>query len=589
MSSADNGLTRRAGLALRRSGRMARTAVVTTSSDIEEAVGTCESDLVICPFLTIRIPESVYTRLPTVVIHPGPVGDRGGSSLDWAISEDEPLWGVTALSAVGTFDSGPIWATRTFALPRLRKSLIYNGQVTSAAVECILEVADKAADPNFRPLDQERAHRAIPHVRARRLMRQSDRAFDWASDPEQILRHIRAADGAPGVVSTLAQRPVRLYDAHPGRSGLDAAPGTLLGRRHHAVEVACGGGASIWIGHLSIDLGDRWSCKAPSTATLARAGIALGAIPTTTAAAVDDAGQFADITYRRLGPVGEIGAVEFDSYNGGMTESLCRRLTFAIRAAARQGTKVLVVRGRDHAVFSNGLHLGEIEISHEPAQQAWRTIRAINALCREILFCPQLSLVAMTSAGAGGAMLPLSADVVVATGHSVIDAHYRTMGLGGSELHSYTLPRRVGADTAHRLLEAAEPIDALEALDIGFVDHVGPDIGFDDWLTALAGEYVRPQRWLSTLERTRGRLARDLADKPLDAYEFEELGEMARNLFSDSLGFEAKRRAFLYKTPYSGPERDSSFGDRIADRILLSDNDSPGAEAEGFGRGRTRR
>lgn len=550
VSSADNGLTRRARLALRRSGRMVRTAVVTTSGDIEKAVETCDSDVVICPFLTVRIPESVYTRWPTVVIHPGPVGDRGGSSLDWAISEGEPLWGVTALSAVGTFDSGPIWATRTFRLPRLRKSLVYNGQVANAAIECILEVADKAADPHFRPLDQENAHRPISHARARRLMRQSDRAFDWASDPEQILRHIHAADGAPGVVSTLAQRPVRLYDAHPGRNGLDAAPGTLLGRRHHAVEVACGGGTSIWVGHLSIDLGDRWSCKAPSTAALARAGIVLGTIPTTTAAAAGAAGQFTDITYRRLGPVGEIGAVEFDSYNGGMTESLCRRLTFAIRAAACQDTKVLVVRGRGHAVFSNGLHLGEIEISPESAQQAWRTIRAINALCREILFCRQLSVVAMTSAGAGGAMLPLSADVVVATGHSVIDAHYRTMGLGGSELHSYTLPRRVGADTAHRLLEAAEPIDALEALDIGFVDHVGPDIGFDDWLTALASEYVQPERWLSTMKRTRGRLARDLADKPLDAYEFEELGEMARNLFADSLGFEAKRRAFLYKTPY---------------------------------------
>lgn len=41
--------------------------------------------IIICPYLKDRVPEAVWRRWPTIIIHPGPVGDRGPSSLDWAI------------------------------------------------------------------------------------------------------------------------------------------------------------------------------------------------------------------------------------------------------------------------------------------------------------------------------------------------------------------------------------------------------------------------------------------------------------------------------------------------------------------------
>ena len=52
---------------------------------IEEA----EADLVICPFLKDRVPQQLWSnaKRPVVIIHPGIVGDRGASALDWAISK----------------------------------------------------------------------------------------------------------------------------------------------------------------------------------------------------------------------------------------------------------------------------------------------------------------------------------------------------------------------------------------------------------------------------------------------------------------------------------------------------------------------
>jgi putative two-component system hydrogenase maturation factor HypX/HoxX len=249
LCSAFNGLSQRVWTELRRDGH--HVVVQTADSDdvVRDAVARTRPDLVLCPFLKERVPADVWRRQPTVVLHPGPVGDRGPSSLDWAISEGAGTWGVTALQAVEEMDAGPIWATRTFALPPApaRKSSLYYGPVADAAMECIEEVLAKATDPHFRPVPIDDMPTEVPGTGLRPLMRQPERAFDWSEPTEHILRRIRAADGAPGVRTELAGFDVFTYDAHPGLGR--GRPGTLLSRRQGAVLVATGDG-SVWIGHL---------------------------------------------------------------------------------------------------------------------------------------------------------------------------------------------------------------------------------------------------------------------------------------------------------------------------------------------------
>ena len=58
------------------------------------------------------------------IVHPGPRGDRGPSSLDWAIMGDAERWGVTVLQANAEIDSpatyGPAWISRC---PAARRAL----------------------------------------------------------------------------------------------------------------------------------------------------------------------------------------------------------------------------------------------------------------------------------------------------------------------------------------------------------------------------------------------------------------------------------------------------------------------------------
>jgi putative two-component system hydrogenase maturation factor HypX/HoxX len=533
--SSFNGLTQRAWCALRDAGHEVSVELAIDEATIVDGVEAAKPDLVLCPFLKERVPASVWRNWRTIIIHPGPPGDRGPSSLDHAITDGAPVWGVTALQAVEEMDAGPIWAARTFPMPAPppRKSALYNGPVADAAIECVEEVVRKAADPSFVPTPLALAGRPVPGTGLRPMLRQADRAFDWEGDAETIVRRIRAADGFPGVRTELAGRPVNAFDAHLG--SMAGPPGTLLAHRDGAVLVGTGRG-SVWLGHLKEPDG----VKLPATMVLR--GRVRG-VPRSPVAA------YPQVSYARRG---HVGVLTFRFYNGAMSARHCRMLGVGLRHALNQDTRVVVLRSGED-VFSNGIHLGVIEGAGDPAAEAWANIRAINAVCRRIITASNQAVISAYagSAGAGGAMLGLGADIVVARTGVMFNPYYE-MGLYGSELHTYTLPARVGADTAQRLLTERLPVDTDRAASIGLVDAVGPrdPEAFAAWLDGVAAEQSDRKCWEQTLAAKAERAR--LASRPLSYYETRELAEMAADMFDDRKGFAAKRRCFMYKMKPTG-------------------------------------
>ncbi|MFI6075855.1 hydrogenase maturation protein [Actinoplanes sp. NPDC051343] len=560
--TAFNGLTQRAWCALREAGHDVGVQLATSAQDMIDGSRAADPELIICPFLKDRVPSEVWQQWRTIIIHPGPVGDRGPSSLDWAIMEGARRWGVTALQAVEEMDAGPIWATRTFGLPMAppRKSSLYNGPVADAAMECIFEVVTKADDPAFTPVPAERmpAEALLPQPELRReggarlrpLMRQDDRSFDFNEPTEHIVRRIRAADGSPGVRAEISGLPVFAYDAHPGLHR-GARPGELVSRRQGAVLVGTGDG-SVWLGHLRSPEKHR-NIKLPATTLLGARLRGVPHSPLPPGSEPESPAAYRQIRYRRTG---RIGWLAFDFYNGAMAAGHCRRLLAGLKHAAAQDTDVLVLRGSTDA-FSNGIHLNVIEASSDPSGAAWAGIRAINEVCRAIITCSRQVVIAAYagSAGAGGVMLGLGADIVAARDGIVLNPYY-DIGLYGSELHTFTLPRRVGPEQAQRLIDEKLPVSASGAAAMGLVDEVGPrhPDAYAEWLTALAERQSDPR----VARARRAAKAKRLAGErvPLEVYEARELAEMSRDMFGDRSGFAAARRDFVTKAaPVSTPER----------------------------------
>lgn len=143
------------------------------------AAALSHPDIIICPFLTARVPREIYNNYLTLIIHPGPPGDAGPSALDWVLMGDDGTvedaskllksldeevcrhgrshWGITILQAIEEFDAGPVWAWEQFSInidqPGLTKSELYRGPVSRAAISACLIAINRI---------QKAAHRDSP-------------------------------------------------------------------------------------------------------------------------------------------------------------------------------------------------------------------------------------------------------------------------------------------------------------------------------------------------------------------------------------------------------------------------------------------
>ena len=258
LAHAFNGLTQRLFVALRDAGHVSSVELDIADAVTEEAVAAFAPDLVIAPFLKRRLPESVWSVRPCLVVHPGPPGDRGPAALDWAVLDGERDWGVTVLQATADFDAGPVWAWQPCTLrAHASKGSLYRHEVTQAAAQAVRAALARVQPGSAQPLPAE-LH-PLPTPRGwRPLVTRAERAIDWAQhDADVVLQRVRSADGFPGVAGSLFGQPCTLFDAHPASAEVtaraqDAMPGAAVARRGPAVLLRCATGA-VWIGHVRRD------------------------------------------------------------------------------------------------------------------------------------------------------------------------------------------------------------------------------------------------------------------------------------------------------------------------------------------------
>ena len=518
-----------------------------------EAVLLWQPDLVVAPFLKRRIPDSVWRHHRCIVIHPGIEGDRGPCALDWAIMNGETEWGVTALEANGELDAGDVWAEVRFPMREATKSSLYRNEVTEAAVAALDLTLERLARGD-RPHPQDASRRGI-RGQARPFLRQPERAIDWqADDTTTVLRKIRAADGAPGVLDEVQGERVFLHDGHresacvAGRA--DAAPGTVIGQRDGAILRATIDGA-VWIAQLKRISGDEPQFKLPAAMVLGERLAGVSEVPLAFDAVVDSPG-WRPIRYEEDGAVGYL---HFPFCNGAIGAAQCAQLREAYRHAKSRPTRVIALMGGPD-FWSNGIHLNLIEASAHPADESWRSINAIDDLVREIIDTDrQLTIAAMQgNAGAGGVFLALAADRIWARDGVVLNPHYRSMGnLYGSEYWTYLLPRRVAPELARAMVARRLPVGAREAAATGLIDgHFGATpASFRAEVDARARSLAADPGFEAMLAAKNARRSSDEAAKPLAAYRAEELERMRLNFYGFDSSYHVARFHFVCKVARS--------------------------------------
>lgn len=514
-----------------------------------------QPDLILCPFLTKRIPEEVFSNpnIPCWIVHPGIEGDRGMSSIDWALKDMEDEWGVSVLQAASEMDAGDIWSSKTFPVRRhdvntLTKSSLYVNEVTQTAVKAALEAIDSLlAGQTPRPLDYSN-----PQVRGacRPNMTKADRTVNWELPADDVACQIRMSDSAPGAVGCFRTKggdgyqnwtkEFRLFGAHLEEGRLKlllGKPGEILCHRHGSVLVKCGKGA-VWVSHLKkskIKLpATMWLKTGAPTAADSSLSVSYGYYPIT-----------AQDIWTSTTPDG-VCFVHFEFYNGAMSTSQCQRLVSVLQTVEEiDSCKVIVLMGGRN-VFSNGIHLNVIEAAEDPVRESCMNINAINDVVRCIFTSKKITVSALCgNAGAGGAMMALASDFAFARDGVVLNPHYKLMKLYGSEYHTYFLPRRVGKEKANELLSNAKPILASDASEIGFLDGCeGENVEeFESWIKEEASYLARPSLQRHFLHVKKQKANQEVL-KEMEECRSNELAFMARN-FQDP-EYHKARKNFVY-------------------------------------------
>jgi putative two-component system hydrogenase maturation factor HypX/HoxX len=534
-----NSLTQRLYCELTQLGHQISIEFDISDSVSEEAVALFKPDLILAPFLKRAIPESIWSRHLCLVVHPGIVGDRGPSALDWAIHNGEPEWGVAVLQAEAEMDAGPVWASAKFPLRQAKKSSIYRNETTEAAVRAVTIAVNRVKEGYFQP-------QRVPG-QAHALMKQTNRAINWQTESSAaILAKLNAADGFPGIADQLFSQPCHLFDAWP-EAILKGEPGSLLGYRETAICRATVDGA-LWIGHVKKPGG----IKLPATQAFPEA-LALPELPLANCWKSAHA-TWQDIAYEEAAGV---GFLSFEFYNGAMSTRQCQRLTAAFLWASSRPTRVIVLRGgRDF--WSNGVHLNTIEAAESPSDESWANINAIDDLAEAILRCETQLTVASVggNTGAGGCFLARAADQVWVRDGVMLNPHYKNMGnLFGSEFWTYLLPSRLGEAGAKAIMRHRLPMTAPEAVQLGFYDACLPGPGFTVDVARRAAELAAFPDFAAQLVCKNAKRQVDEAAKPLAAYRAEELKEMRRNFYGFDPSYHVARYHFVSRTPHSWTPR----------------------------------
>jgi len=540
ITTAFNGMAQRLWIELDRLNHEVKVLIATSSENMIYAVNEYKPNLIIAPFLTTKIPSEIYNNYICLIVHPGIKGDRGASSLDWAILQNKKTWGVTILQAVEKMDSGDIWALNEFEMRPVSKGEIYRNEVTQAAAKGILQAIKKINDNEFTP---EKLDYSNPTVKGRWNNKTTQKSFQfsWKDDVESIIRKINASDSSPGAKIQLLENEYYCYGSYL-ESKLKGNSGEIIAQRNNAICIATQDEA-IWLTHLKSTKKD--SVKLPATIALQDSA---NSIPNLELSPFDKAEEktWQEI---RLEQDGEIGYLHFNFYNGAMSSDQCNRLREVIIEVKKSTKLIVLMGGKD--IWSNGIHLNVIENSENPEDESWKNINAIDNLILEIIQSTDHYIICALqgNAGAGGVSLAISGDKLIARNGIVLNPHTKNMGLFGSEYWTYLLPKRIGIDKATKFTEECLPWGVSVAKEIGLIDNFYGETNkeFVNFVKEQANNIINLSYFDKLIAAKKFQRRKDEMNKPLEEYRNEELTKMKVNFYDNDMNYDKKRFNFVHK------------------------------------------
>ncbi len=493
-------------------------------------IKTFNPDLIFAPYLKEYVSKEIYENYQTFILHPGVIGDRGNQSLDYAISDEKKQWGVVILKANEELDGGDIYASSNFPMRVATKGSIYRNEICDSSLIALKQLLKNFKNKEFKPTPQikNKIHKKLS---------QENRKINWEKDnSDTIIKKINMSDSYPGVKESFLGLTCYMYGAYKEDS-LRAKPKHIVAKRDGAICLGTIDGA-VWISHLK----QKNRFKLPATYVLKEKlkGIKELRIPLIL--------ENKKLTYHEIyvEKKDEIAYVYFDFHNGAMSSEQAIRLKYTVDYL-KEECKVLVLMGGEE-FFSNGIHLNILENSKKQGEDGWSNINAMNDVVKSVLFSENIITVASFSknAGAGGVFLGLACDYCIGREGIVLNPHYRTMGLSGSEFHTYTFYKRVEREIADEILDKCIPIGSNKAKRIGLLDEVFSSKNYKQKLEEFCKQLINDEYSFNTFIDKKNDFLYENEEK-IEKLKEKELKKMYPEFWEEKSSFHKLRNEFVYK------------------------------------------
>jgi len=165
---------------------------------------------------------------------------RGSAPVQWAVLQDLPETGVTAMYLNAGMDEGDIIDVRTTPIGENETAgeLMERLAPIGAALLKDTLAAIAAGTVSRRPQDPALASYAP-------MLSKELSPIDWSRPARAILAQIRGLNPWPAATATLGGVEFKIWEARPFETENRAAPGALLALTKKGLAVACGDGALL--------------------------------------------------------------------------------------------------------------------------------------------------------------------------------------------------------------------------------------------------------------------------------------------------------------------------------------------------------
>ena len=158
------------------------------------------------------IPDELLDRALWLNVHPSLLPRwRGAAPVERAIMAGDEETGVTIHRTTPELDAGPIAAQGAFPILDQDDAGAVYAKAARLAAELLEEVLP---EPHFRPQPEK-------GVTYAEKLTAADRELDWSRPPQELLRQVRALSPHIGARAELNGRPVIIWRARIGDSGLE--------------------------------------------------------------------------------------------------------------------------------------------------------------------------------------------------------------------------------------------------------------------------------------------------------------------------------------------------------------------------------